>query len=235
MAKRPVFIPENNKISFVRELFIEFKWYPGFAKTQAQKSIVAMHLAAKDHGIDPILEISSKSQKRLGVELSAFNLMLKVEGHRPMSVECAFQGSKVFERGGPFTDLYVVTSIEAKKDSRLRNSGNVIRFSFIGEDFPSNPVTSFYDWLYLKALNQNKDLASQLLMYKGFTDIAFNPEKSLNCQARSAALFVALNQIGEIDKVINDKKYYLKLITGRSGLSNETPLPQQRRLFDLDP
>ena len=30
----------------------------------------------------------------------------------------------------------------------------------------------------------------------GFTDIAFNPKKSLNCQARSAALYVALARDG---------------------------------------
>jgi hypothetical protein len=229
MAKRPVFIPYEDRPPFVKEVLVEFKWYPGFAKSQAQKSIDSWHASAKRHGIYPIIEISSKSSQRLGVDLSAFNLMLKAKGHRSMSVECAFQGSKVFELGGPYTDLYTVSSREAKKDNRIRNSGDVIRFTFLGEDFPTTPLTAFYDWLYLKALNQNEILARQLLRYKGFTDIAFNPEKSFNCQARSAALFVALSKVGEINNVINDKEHYLALISDHNdSLCNTKPQSQLR-------
>jgi hypothetical protein len=231
MAIRPVFVPDDARPPFVKEVLVEFKWYSGFAKSQAQKSIGSWHTAAKGRGIDPILEISSKSGQRLGVDLSAFNLMLEAKGHRVMSVECAFQGSKFFERGGPFTDLYAVSSREAKKDDRLRNSGDVIRFTFLGEDFPTKPLTAFYDWLYLRALNQNEVLARQLLRYKGFTDIAFNPEKSFNCQARSAALFVALSQIGEIDNVINDKKHYLDLISDQPESPGKMQPPSQPSLL----
>jgi hypothetical protein len=231
MAKRPVFIPNKDRPPFVKEVLVEFNWYPGFAKSQAQKSIESLHAAAKNRGIDPVLEISSKSKQQLGVALSAFNLMIETEGHRVMSVECAFQGSKVFEMGGPYTDLYTTSSRYAKKDNRLRNSGNVIRFNFIGEDFPTKPLTAFYDWLYLKALNQNDDLAKQLLRYKGFTDIAFNPEKSFNCQARSAALYVALSQVGEINNAINDKEQYLALISDHNYSLGNTKPPSQLRLI----
>ncbi|MBT5863054.1 MAG: hypothetical protein HOH39_01550 [Gammaproteobacteria bacterium] len=41
------------------------------------------------------------------------------------------------------------------------------------------------------ALNQNKDISDKLIEYDAFTDIEFNPKKSFNCQAYSAALFVA--------------------------------------------
>ena len=232
MAIRPVFVPDNTRPPFVKEVLIEFKWYPGLAKSQAQKSIGSLHAAAKNSGIDPILEISSKSMQRLGVDLSAFNLVLETKGHRVMSVECAFQGSKVFELGGPFTDLYAVSSREAKRDNRLRNSGNVIRFNFFGEDFPTKPLTAFYDWLYLKALNQNDALAKQLLRYKGFTDIAFNPEKSFSCQARSAALFVALSQIGKINDVINDKEHYLALISDHNESLGKTKPQANLGCFD---
>jgi hypothetical protein len=231
MALRPVFVPEVDRPPFVKEVLVEFIWYPGFAKSQAQKSISSLHAAAKGYGIESILEISSKSLQRIGVDLSAFNLMLAAKGNRIMSVECAFQGSKVFEQAGPFTDLYAVSSREAKKDDRLRNSGAVIRFSFLGEDFPTQPLTAFYDWLYLKALKQNEVLARQLLGYAGFTDIAFNPEKSINCQARSAALFVALSQMGEIDDVINDKKQYLDLIRNKPESPGKTQPPLQLSLL----
>ena len=36
------------------------------------------------------------------------------------------------------------------------------------------------------------------MAYDAFTDIEFNPDKSLNCQARAAAMFVALNREGLI-------------------------------------
>src|SRR5262245_8412243 len=75
---------------------------------------------------------------------------------------------------------------------------------------------AFYDWLYLRALFDNQETAGRLFSYKGFSDIAFNPEKSINCQARSAALFVAMSENSSIDleKAIKDKNYYLKLVTG---------------------
>ena len=60
----------------------------------------------------------------------------------------------------------------------------------------------FYSWLYFLALKQNKKLTSEILNYQAFTDIEFNPEKSLNCQAYSAALYSSMinNNILNIDK-----------------------------------
>lgn len=211
MAKRPIFVPTPEVFPFVKEKLIEFEWHPGFAKVQAQKSIRSLHEAAARSNLDPVLEISSKSLDTLGVDLSAFNLKL-LKGQHILSVECAYQGSKVFTGGGPFTELYYVSSIEAKKDERIRNSGNFVGYRFFEEEFPANPVTAFYDWLYLTALSHNPSLSEKLLEYKSFSDIAFNPKKSLNCQARAAALFVSLSARHEIQNVLEDKAYYLTLI-----------------------
>jgi len=131
-----------------------------------------------------------------------------------MSVECAFQGSKVFERGGPFTDLYAASSKEAKTDTRIGASGELIAFDFLGKAFPTTPTTAFYDWLYLQALSQNPDLVQSLFGYQGYTDIVFNPARSLNCQARSAALFVALRESVMVESVIHDRDFYLGLVSG---------------------
>ncbi|MEW6281612.1 MAG: hypothetical protein AB1758_23580 [Candidatus Eremiobacterota bacterium] len=68
----------------------------------------------------------------------------------------------------------------------------MVGFRFFDQDVPTRPLTAFYDWLYVRALRQNPDESEQLRGYRGFTDIAFNPARSLNCQARSAALYVAL-------------------------------------------
>lgn len=212
---------------------IEFKWHPGFAKSQLQKSIASLHEAAeKLNKISPILEISSKSTSRLGVSLSAFNLSLKTPNEQRISVECAYQGSKVFENGGPYHELYSVSSLEAKTDERLKNSGELVAFNFCGEDFPTEPKTAFYDWLYITALHQKKaDLVKALKVFQGFSDIVFNPNRSINCQARAAALFVSLSKNGLIgEKIFSDKDYYLALITGKDDLPPTESLPLQLTL-----
>lgn len=91
----------------------------------------------------------------------------------------------------------------------------------MGEDFPTTPLTAFYDWLYIRALWQNQLLADQLGKFKAFSDIAFNPKRSVNCQARSAALYVALLSILDIKKAIEDKAYYLSVVC------NEIPQPRK--------
>lgn len=215
MATRPVFKPLLT-FPFVEEVPVEFTWYPGFAQSQAQKSLQALHSAAKELGISSILEISSRSTDPLGISLSAFNLKVTPKNGPGMTVECAFQGSKVFQYGGPYHDLYKVSSIEAKKDPRIRNSGDLVAFNFLGENFPITPETVFYDWLYITALSQNPKLSKELLKFETFSDIAFNPQKSLNCQARAAALFVALNMCGEIEETLRDRNHFISLLSGPS-------------------
>lgn len=194
MANRPVYVPKKNGSIGVSEIDVEFHWFPGMSKSQKQKSIASLHSTASERNISPVLEISSKSEQELGVSLSAFNLLITTRKHkRTFSVESAFQGSKVFQRGGPYIDLLEKPSREAKKDIRLRESGNLLRFAFFNTEFALKPRTLFYDWLYINALNQNEVVADQVLKYAGFTDIEFNPKKSINCQAYSAALYVSLS------------------------------------------
>jgi hypothetical protein len=171
------------------------------APSQKKKNVTELHQAARLRGIFPLLEVSSKSEFETGRRLSAFYQTIRVNGSET-TVECAFQGSKVFEKGGPFTDLYFVSSREAKKDERLRNSGRLVGFSFEETDFPLTPSTAFYDWLYINALYVHRDWLRRLESLMGFTDIEFNPERSVNCQARSCALFVALEQRGTLDEAI---------------------------------
>lgn len=222
-AKRPVFLPDASPPSYVKETTLEFEWYPGFAIAQAQRSIESLHRAAATKGISPVLEISSKSPDPAGVQLSAFNLRLALEGKGSLSVECAFQGSKVFERGGPFEDLYGSTSREAKTDPRLRDSGHLIGFRFMGRDYPLSPVTAFYNWLYLRALSQNDYLVEHVKRHRGFTDIAYNPGRSVNCQARAAAVFVSLQRLGHLESVMEDEGHLMRLL--------EPPRSAQARLL----
>ena len=233
MAKRPIFTPDFSGYPYVDQIDIEFKWHPGFAKSQLQKSIASLHKASERlKNVSPILEISGKSASDLGASLSAFNLSLKTLKGQQMSVECAYQGSKVFENGGPYHDLYSVSSREAKTDDRLRNSGELVAFNFCGEDFPIEPKTAFYDWLYMTALSQKKtDFVKELERFQGFSDIVFNPNRSINCQARAAALFVALSKNELIDEqILQDRESYLALITGKAKFPPTEPLPHQLTL-----
>ncbi len=211
MAQRPVYIPQFLGSALVETKMIEFHFHSGFAIVQKQKSIASLHESIREKlNIINILEISSKSKSELGVALSAFNLMMTDRRtHQKFSVECAFQSSKVFQNGGPFLDLLNVTSREAKKDERLKESGQLKKFTFYGIDWALEPLTAFYDWLYINALNFNFEYHEELLKYEAFTDIEFNPEKSINCQAYSIAMFVALSKRNLLDK-IRDPQEFLK-------------------------
>ncbi|MFJ5448966.1 DarT1-associated NADAR antitoxin family protein [Pectobacterium carotovorum] len=221
MAVRPVFIPtlSGNVLSITKDL--DFPWAPGMAKVQKQKSIRALHAAANVQGLAALLEISSKSEDELGVALSAFNLRIKTKKlAKEFTVESAFQASKVFEYGGPYVDLLYKSSRDAKKDMRLRESGNIIGFKFYDTTWSLIPRTAFYDWLYLSALNQNKDLAQHLLNFDGFTDIEFNPVKSINCQARAAALFVSLTKRNMLEKVLSAQDNFLSILSSHYGVDD---------------
>jgi type I restriction enzyme M protein len=222
MAKRIAYIIDIKNCRIIADE-IEFKWYSGFALIQKQKSILAFHEAIKNKYENlKILEVSSKSGDKLGISLSAFNLKMKnSKTNKEMSVECAFQGSKVFEQGGPFIDLYDVSSKQAKKDERIKKSGKLIKFKFYSYEFPLIPLNFFYDWLYLNTLKQNTDLCSKVLEYDVFTDIEFNHEKSVNCQAKSLALFVLLKKIKLDHLIVKDKFIFESIYNIINDSTNE--------------
>ena len=215
MAKRPIFLPVNKIDHFVDEIQIDFKWNPGFAVVQKKKNIEALHKEAGKKGLFPLLEVSTKSDELLGQRLSAFSLKINTDMGQ-ISIESAFQGSKVFEHGGPFADIYTKDSMEAKKDSRIRNSGKLIGFNYFGEEWPLIPKTAFYDWLYLSALQPHQTFLTKLYKYKGFTDIEFNPAKSINCQARTCALLVSLLKIGCLDDALQSQNYFISMVSSDS-------------------
>jgi hypothetical protein len=236
MASRPIFLPSFSGASLVLTHHIEFKWFAGMAVSQSQKSIDSLHEEAKKQlHFEKILEISSKSKEELGVKLSAFNLMIKtIRYEREFSLECAYQASKVFERGGPFLDLLDRRSIDAKRDPRLNDHGRLIGFKFFGTEWELMPRTAFYDWLYINALHKHPELASQVLSYQAFTDIAFNPVRSINCQAYAAALYVSLQKRGLLsEKLLKDQSAYLEVVrSNKVNNAHENTVSQERLEFE---
>ena len=147
MANRPVFVVKNTK-PYYEIINTEFEYYSGFALSQKQKSIKSLHEAfLSNYSAKKIIEISTKSLENIGVQLSAFNLLLKTPvGER--NIENVFQAGKVFENGGPYTDLLNVSPAEAKKDERLKMSGALISFDYFGERILLEPKDYFYNWIF---------------------------------------------------------------------------------------
>ena len=156
-------------------------------------------------------------------------------GEREMPLENAFQGSKVFEHGGPYTDLFEVDPREAKRDPRLRTSGALKGFEFDGYEFPLKPTTVFYDWLYLNAIFPHrqwlKNRVDGEMRYDGFSDIEFNPSKSINCQAKSCALFVSLMREEKLENYLQTPSHFIAAMAAHmSDLSSHQPHVKQPRL-----
>lgn len=194
MATRPIFVPSPSEDSRVRELSVDFVWHAGMDVSQKRKSIASLHESGNARlGLQRILEVSTRSPIELGRMLSAFNMRVVLADGSTTSVEAAYQGSKVFMGGGPFIDLLRADARTAKTDARLKTSGPLVRFELEGLAWELDPPTAFYDWLYLNALAASPALAGAR-EYEAFTDIEFNPARSLNCQARSVALFCSLSE-----------------------------------------
>ena len=224
MTERPVFVPTRDRLRLVKTVPLRIRWHGGFSPTQKKKNIKELHAAAALMGCAPTLEISTKSEEALGRRLSAFNLKVRSVRSGQISLESAFQGSKVFERGGPNTDLYAVDPRTAKRDPRLRNSGDIVGFVFDGLDFPAEPRTAFYDWLYINAIYDYREwLVPHLGRYRAFSDIEFNPRKSINCQARSCALFAALSAVDVLEAVTESPRAFVAFMLRSQYRPDATP------------
>lgn len=211
MAEKKVFF--CNEKSYYEEKLITYTYFSGFAVSQKRKSISSLHQSIlSSYPEKKILEISTKSTDSMGVRISAFNLpFFHKELGQERNIENVFQSSKVFKSGGPYRDLLNVHPKDAKRDQRLIESGELVAFNLYGEDWPLEPKTLFYDWIYISALKDNMGFARKLLEYDVFTDIEFNHKKSINCQARAAAIFVSLLKKGELEEKTKNKESFMTI------------------------
>ena len=233
MASRPIFISMKEGDDLVHVRTIEFNWAPGFSVAQKQRSIRSLHEAAMlETGYKAPLEVSTKSTNSLGKKLSAFNLKgITKKEKRCFTVETLYHSSKVFENGGPYKDLLGADPKSAKRDSRLTRSGALIAFDLFGEQWPLEPKTAFYDWLYINCLSKNGDLSRGINHYDFFTDIEFNPIISVNCQAHAIALHQSLLSRGLLADALSSKERYLRIIQSDTGGAAMPEDKCQRQLF----
>lgn len=217
MAEKSVFISKV-EYPFFEEVHVNIDWFGGFALSQKRKCQIGLHQNfLMEYPKEKILEISSSSLMSLGAKLSAMHLNKRtLKGIT--TVESAFQSSRIYGDGakriGPFPEYRFLPGRECKKlVKEAAKEMHSYQYELDGLTFyaPAHHISQFYDFLYLNALlePENEEVKNKLLQekYTAFTDLA---TKSLNCQARSAAIFVGLVRAGMIDEV-RDYDSYLKL------------------------
>lgn len=205
MAEKVVFRSLDNG-TITEEHFL-YTFYPGFAPVQKQKNILSLHSSIHEKYPNfNVLEVSSKSETELGKKLSAFNLML--DG---CCVESIFQSSKVFADDIQFSFLLGKSGREVKKYMKEHHMAPLNCFRYQGIEYPLFPKTAFYDYIYIKALLNNKSIYEELIKYDVFTDIEFNEKKSINCQARTCAIFVSLYKSKRIENAMSSFESFAKI------------------------
>ena len=198
MARRVVYEMKLEK-PFFRPVMVDADFPKGWIRTPSKAVEVVNEAYKKKKNTEKIsFEVSSAAKTELGNKLSAFNL----KDNQGRLLECVFQSSKKFKDGGPYLDLLDTTPSKAKKDPRLKNSGALVAFVKDGVEYPLFPQTAFYDFIYISALMANPDLWDEIDNYDAFSDVWFNPDKSLNCQAEAMAMFRGLKESNHLDEAM---------------------------------
>ena len=218
MARRFVYLPTETK-PYHMIYYVDFKWEPGMSSSQRKLSRDNLHRQIKHSGVAAeILECSSISDNELGLSLSAFNLPYFAQPK--ISVESIYQGSKIYtdlktNEEFNLTHLYWKDSLTAKKHMQtldysaiklkefkvdLESDGHIL-------DFPTQPKTAFYDYIYIKSAvaKLTKEQLEELSSYQGFTDtqLRWYDGKVTACQAMSVAVLVGLIKVDKLDYSIN--------------------------------
>lgn len=211
MATKMVFHPSEE--NFYSEELISFTYVQGLAFSQKQKCADSLHHAILQlHPGSHILEVSTKSREKIGIACSAFSL--RIDGN---FLESVFQAGKIFKDVGGFEETAKLAPRDARDFVKTHSEGHsLIGFRYAGNDFPLEPKTFFYDWLYVNALKQSGIDLTRLFVYDTFTDIEFNEKKQVNCQARSLAIAVSLQKVGLFEQAIANPHTFLHLVYHRN-------------------
>ena len=232
MATRTICFPISG-YPYCREQPVTFTWIKG----SKRQNIRAVHDAV--HTTDPdvsILEVSSASVQPEGEAVSSLRLLLHLNSvTQDVPISTVFEAAKVFEHGGPFADLLTREPPKVHKDTRLRTSGELLRYSLEGSEYPTEPYPdSFFEWLYCRALKQFPEKAEPLSRYNAFSDIAAaaDSKKYYGDSSRAAAIYVGLAAAGKLSCIDSYESFIAEVYTepkplpksGKSRVdSNTTP------------
>jgi len=213
MAIRPIFMSALDNNMYYKKILVNFEWFPGFSISQKQKSINSLHTSfLLNHEIEGnILEISTKSNNPLGNKLSSFNLAILNANGQKETVEEAYQKGKIF-----YDNFKVDDETDIRKIRNENRNHKIKGFTYNNIEFPNYPESLFYDWLYMLFLYNNPKYIFEITgnNYIAFSDIEFNPSKSISSQARASAIFVSLYKKGLIrDHTFFDRDNFIKFYT----------------------
>jgi len=212
MVERNAYTIHNNKV--ISTTF-NIKWMSGFSLSQKRKNIENLHSIIQEKyntSLDSILEVSTKSTVEVGRLLSSMNLKVKIKDTY-YCFESVYQSSKVYQ-ASLLDDEYQMlewlslTGFEVKKLSK-EIKHNLIKFKCEGIEYPLNPPTLFYDYLYIRSVVNIPDLYEKISRYTFFTDIEFNPNNMISTQAKSICLYKLLYENNHIKEYLsNPKEFY---------------------------
>lgn len=219
-SKLCFFINQKNEWE---EKLVDYVYVKGITFQQKQKNVRSFHSYIQERlQVDKssILEVSTKSDHKLGITLSAFNL--KLNG---ISLESIYQSSKVFNEDIQFLEAIKMRPLEAKQYVREHSKGKFLTgFKYKNISFSLFPPSMFYDYVYIQAvLNSNINL-DKLSSFNVFTDIEFNEKKQINSQARAVSILCSLYKRNLLFEVINDLESFKKNAYHKVLVEDQTQL-----------
>ncbi|WP_300920106.1 DUF6977 family protein [uncultured Dubosiella sp.] len=88
---------------------------------------------------------------------------------KEFSITNIMAAAAVYEKGGPYVDLYGTAPEKAREDERLKTSGALLSYQFEKQTYPSQPDDLFLIWLVFLALQENRMLSQKVCGYENFS------------------------------------------------------------------
>lgn len=147
------------------------------------------------------LDVSTKGLDPLGNALSAFSLR-----SNNTLLETHYQSLKITKcdnKSHPeWCDIetykHTKTVYKVKRQPKLRTG--ILGFDLEGKKYPLTESVHIYNYIYVKALLNNKKLIDEAKNYTFFYDSAFNYTRCYATQARAITLAILLDKLNILEK-----------------------------------
>ena len=215
MQQKPVFVAEERFPYFYTVLMpIETPQATQEMRNLRKNKVQSLHERFSHIYPDKkVLEVSGTSEDELGRKIRSEILEKKIPSlDIKAPVANVYRGSCLFEKGGPYPELYGLSPQKAKNDRRLKEKGSLVHYSYEDTKYTKRPRAAFYYWIYINALLENRELAEQVVKYDAFSDISCSPGGKPFGAARGAAIFTALSRMGLLEQA-EDFERFRKLMS----------------------